>query len=129
MKYANMNTKYYYVDFRPFKYQTKTHKHIKNCFENMGYILLHEVECPYNINLEYDYAFIYNGWCGSYLYYIMIEDKSEYYENNRIKTEYAINNAYLIKLNSDNIYNIKTIINQALNKWFLSSPLTNNTKT
>jgi hypothetical protein len=124
MKYANTNEKYYYVDFRPFKNQSKTYKYIKNCIENMGYILLYEVECPHDKNSEYDFAFIYNGWCGSYLYYIIIDDNLEYQENIKFKKDYAANNAYLILLNSDFLYNTRDTINHAINKWFLSSPVT-----
>jgi hypothetical protein len=117
MKYANINQQYYYVDFRPYKKQDKTHKYVRNCLENMGHTVLHELKCPYDNNLEYDFAFIYNGWFGTYLYYILIED------DDIVKTEYAINNAYLIKLNK-NVYNTKNTVTQALNKWFFSSPVT-----
>ena len=103
MKYANIDTEYYYVDFRPFKNQTKTYIYIKNCIESIGYTLLHEV--TYN-NIEYDFAFIYNGWSGPYLYFISID-------NNKISYPYTIN------LSSNNIYETKNIVAKTLSKWLI----------
>src|SRR5580698_7881406 len=71
----------YFVDVRPRRTQSNIAKAAKKYLEQMGYIVLHEVPCRESPTLDYDFAFIYDGIFGSYLYYVEIDGQQHFNRN------------------------------------------------
>ena len=134
MGYISRNGKLI-VKIKPRRKESKLAGKARGYMENMGIILLHEVPCRSNNKLDYDYAFIYKGILGNYLYYVEIDGSQhftqQHYFNNPngkehdiIKTTAALKYGYLIRIDYNNVDKTEKILRKAFKKLTWESSLT-----
>lgn len=138
-KYLNDGTNFN-VKYKPIRKSSKLANKAYNIITGMGYDLLWEVPLIGKYKYAYDYAFIYRGFFKSYIYFVEIDggqhfeytpyfhQSREHYlkavENDKMKTQNAIEIGYIIRIDNDNINNTEKVIREALNKYFFQSSIT-----
>jgi hypothetical protein len=108
---------------------SKEQKRVEDQLNNMGIFPLWEVTTPYTKRLRYDYAFMYRGYLGEYLYFLEYDGEQHFgknykgmktkeqiareHSNDVFKAKMAKTYYYIIYIDNKNVDNVELILNKA----------------